>query len=1291
MAERDDLPTPEKEHGDTDRARGFWETLLGFFIDNKLIVAVLLILVITGGLMTAPFRWDVGLPSIPVSVDAIPDIGENQQIVFTPWSGRSPRDVEDQISYPLTTALLGMPGVRTVRTYSMFGFSTIYVIFEEDVEFYWSRSRVLEKLASLPSDTLPDGVSPTLGPDATALGQVFWYSLEGRNPATGEVVGGWDLDELRSIQDWTVRYALQSVPGVSETASIGGFVREYQVDVDPEAMRAHGVTIDQVAQAVRMSNLDTGARTIEINRVEYVVRSIGFLGSLEDIENTVVANREHTPIRVGDVAKVGWGPAQRRGTLDFGGAETVGGVVVSRFGANPLEVIERVKTKIDEIQPGLPRRVLEDGTVSQVTIVPFYDRTGLIYETLGTLSSALIEQILITLIVVLVMLRKLRASVLVSSMLPLGVLGAFIVMKVTGVDANLMALSGIAIAIGVMVDLAIVVSENVLEHLEAAPPGANRSAVVRRAVAEVAPAVMTSTLTTVVSFLPVFGLTAAEGKLFSPLAYTKSFAMVAALLLSLVVLPALAHGVLRKKRRPIKEFFRTRGEWARALLQPWAWLDWAFVVAGLVVAVVWSPIVGSLISLICLARIGERVLPEPWHRVPSLLVLGAAITAVTVMLSDRWLPIGAERGPWPNRLFVAAIIAAVLGGFALFIRGYARILRWLLAHKLAALSVPMVFLVFGTTAWLGFNTVFSWLPEPVRTWSPVVRVAHGMPGFGREFMPPLDEGSFLYMPTTMPHASIGEAKEQMQRMDAAIAAVPEVESAVGKLGRAGSALDPAPISMFETIVNYKSEYKLDERGRRGTFAYDDGAGEFLRDAEGSLVPDPDGRPFRQWRSHIRSADDIWDEVQKAAELPGVTSAPKLMPIAARIVMLQSGMRAPMGMKIRGPSLEVIERVALDMEATLKEVPSILPATVTADRVVGKPYLEIVIDRDRVARHGISVQQVQNVLQIAIGGATLTRTVEGRERYPVRVRYPLEARMSVESLSQVFVPSPLGHEVPLDQLSSLRYVRGPQVIKSEDTFLTAYVTFDKIKERSEVDVVEDAQSLVRARIASGELLLPDGVSYVFAGNYENQVRSEKSLTVLFPLAGLVIFLLIYLQFRRVTTTLMIFSSVFVAMSGGMTLLWLYGQPWFLDLHPFGLDLRSILQVAPINLSVAVWVGFIALIGIATDDGVILATYLKQQFERSPPRTVQDVRDRTLEAGLRRVRPCLMTTATTLLALLPVIMSTGRGADVMGPMALPAVGGMSLALVTLFVVPVLYSLGEEVRLRWAERDCSRRWGV
>ncbi|MFW5740910.1 MAG: efflux RND transporter permease subunit, partial [Myxococcota bacterium] len=961
--------------------------------------------------------------------------------------------------------------------------------------------------------------------------------------------------------------------------------------------------------------------------------------------------------------------------------------VVARFGANPLEVIERVKGKIDEIQPGLPRRTLEDGTVSQVTIVPFYDRTGLIYETLGTLSSSLIEEILIAVIVVLVMLRHLRTSLLISSMLPLGVLATFITMKWTGVDANVMALAGIAIAIGVMVDLGIVVSENIVEHLDEAPPGADRRAVVRRAAAEVAPAVMTSTLTTVMGFLPVFGLTAAEGKLFEPLAFTKSFAMLMALMLSLVVLPAVAHFILRKKGEPPAHFPRGRRGWRKALLQPWALLDWAVVVAGILVAVWLSPTAGVLIVIVTLARLGERVTPRPYNRIPPAIGLGITLLVVTIFLADHWLPLGAERGWWANRLFVALIITVVLGGFALFIRWYASILRWMLAHKGVALGVPAFLVLFGATAWLGFGTLFGWLPQSVRLWSPVVKVAHTFPGFGREFMPPLDEGSFLYMPTTMPHASLGEANELMSQMDAAIAAVPEVEAAVGKLGRADSALDPAPISMFETIVTYKSEYRLDERGHRISFRYDDDAEAFVRDERGGLIPDPDGRPYRQWREHIRTPDDIWQEIQDAAQLPGLTSAPKLMPIAARIVMLQSGMRAPMGMKIRGPSLAVIEEVALQMEATLKKVPGIRPETVVADRVVGKPYLEIIIDRLEIARHGLSIQQVQRVIQVAIGGITLTRTVEGRERYPVRVRYPREERMSVEAVREVIVPTPLGHQIPLKQIAEIRYVRGPQVIKSEDTFLTAYVTFDKDKDRAEVDVVEEAQMLLRDKINKGELVLPSGVSYTFAGNYENQVRSEKTLMVLFPLTGIIIFVLIYLQFRRVTTTLMIFMGVFVAMSGGMILLWLYGQPWFLDVHPFGIDLRTIMQVRPVNLSVAVWVGFIALLGIATDDGVIMATYLKQRFEAHTPETVEEVRVRTLEAGLRRVRPCLMTTATTLLALLPVVMSTGRGSDVMAPMALPTVGGMAIALMTLFVVPVLYSGWEEIRLWWRMRPSPR----
>ena len=481
-----------------------WEHVIGWFVDNRLVVFLLVFMLASAGVYVSPFNWDLGVPRDPVPVDAIPDIGENQQIVFTDWPGRSPRDVEDQITYPLTTALLGVPGVRTIRSNSMFGFSSIYIIFEDDVEFYWARSRLLEKLASLDGNTLPAGVAPTLGPDATALGQVFWYTLEGKDK-DGNVVGGWDPDELRSIQDWTVRFALQSVEGVSEVASVGGFVREYQIDVDPEAMRAAGVTLAQVAGAVKDSNLDVGARTLEINSVEYLVRGVGFVKTLDDLESSVVAARDGTPIRIRDVAHVNLGPELRRGALDDAGASAVGGVVVARFMENPLLVIEGIKERIKKIGPGLPSRTLADGTVSKVTIVPFYDRTILINETLETLATALFQAILITIIVVLIMLRNFRSSVLISVTLPLGVLAAFVTMKFTGVDANIMALGGIAIAIGTMVDIGIVFVENIKQHLES-DPELSRDVLVRRAAAEVAPAVMTSVATTVVSFLPVLGL-----------------------------------------------------------------------------------------------------------------------------------------------------------------------------------------------------------------------------------------------------------------------------------------------------------------------------------------------------------------------------------------------------------------------------------------------------------------------------------------------------------------------------------------------------------------------------------------------------------------------------------------------------------------------------------------------------------------------------------------------------------------------------------------------------------------
>jgi Cu(I)/Ag(I) efflux system membrane protein CusA/SilA len=1223
--------------------------LIRFCLENKLVVALFTVALVLWGVAVAPFDWESEwLPRDPVPVDAIPNIGENQQIVFTEWQGRSPQDIEDQITYPMTTALLGLPQVKSIRSYSMFGFSSIYIIFKEDAEFYWTRSRILEKLNSLPSGTLPQGVSPQLGPDATALGQVFWYTLEGMGPE-GEPTGGWDLDELRSTQDWYVRYALQGVEGVAEVASIGGFVKEYQVDVDPDALRTYDIALHEVFDAVRGSNLDVGARTIEINSVEYVIRGLGFIEDLDDLRKTVVTQRNNVPITLEQVASVNFGPALRRGALDKAGAEAVGGVVVTRYGENPLAVIQRVKEKIKEISPGLPKKTLADGTISQVNIVPFYDRTGLIYETLGTLEDAISQQILVTIIVVVLMVLHLRSAALISGVLPLAVLFSFIGMKLFGVDANIVALSGIAIAIGTIVDMGVVLVENILKHLDEAEPNESRLEVVYRACSEVGGAVVTAVLTTVISFLPVFTMQGAEGKLFTPLAYTKTFALIGSIVVALTIIPPLAHWVLATKRhirgacddktasRSEPDQRSQKGEYSqnRAL---------GFV--------------------------------KKYFRV-FLCLFVALLTAI--FLARDWSPLGPEYIV-KNILFVILAIGGLLGFFYLFIRFYARILSFLLRFKTIFLGFSALILLFGLTIWLGWSTLFGWLPAPIKKSEAYSTVAHAVPGLGKEFMPDLDEGSYLLMPTTMPHASIGEAMDVLSKQDMAINAIPEVESAVGKIGRVESPLDPAPISMIETIITYKSEYIADGDGHLLTFAYDQAADAFKRDQAGNLIPDANGRPYRQWRDEIESPDDIWEAIVEAATIPGTTSAPKLQPIAARIVMLQSGMRAPMGLKVFGPDLETLDEVAMEIEGYLKQVPSIKSEAVLADRIVGKPYLEIDIDRDAIARYGIKIRSVQDVIEVAVGGKPITQTVEGRERYPVRVRYMRELRDTIEAIEDILVAAPDGTQIPLKELASINYQRGPQVIKSENTFLVGYVIFDKRDGYAEVEVVEQAQRFLQEKIDRGELEIPAGVSYQFTGNYENQVRAEKRLRVVLPIALFLIWLILYFQFKRISETLMVFSGIAFAWSGGFILIWLYAQPWFLDFSLLGHNLRELFQMGTINLSVAVWVGFLALFGIATDNGVIVCTYLQQVFRDQKPVSIDSIRAATVEAAQRRVRPAMMTSATTILALLPVLTSTGRGADIMVPMAIPSFGGMLLAILTIFVVPVLYCGWAEIRHRF-----------
>ncbi len=1244
--------------------------LIRFCLENKLVVLLFAAGLVLWGVMVAPFDWDLeALPRDPVPVDAIPDIGENQQIVFTEWAGRSPQDIEDQVTYPLTTALLGLPQVKTIRSYSMFGFSSIYVIFREDAEFYWSRSRILEKLNSLPSGTLPSDVSPRLGPDATALGQVFWYTLEGMDPE-GTPTGGWDLDELRSAQDWYVRYALQGVEGVSEVASIGGFVREYQVDVDPVALRSFGIPLHEVFNAVRGSNIDVGARTIEVNSVEYVIRGLGFIESLDDLRRTVITERENVPVTLGQVAEIEYGPALRRGALDKAGAEAVGGVVVTRYGENPLAVIKRVKEKIADISPGMPKKILPDGTTSQLEVVPFYDRTGLIHETLGTLEDTVRQQILVTILVVVLMVMHLRSAALISGVLPLAVLFSFIGMKLFGVDANVVALSGIAIAIGTIVDMGVVLVENILKHLEKSAPDESRLEVVYRACSEVGGAVTTAVLTTVVSFLPVFTMEAAEGKLFRPLAYTKTFALIGSIVVALTIIPPLAHWLVAG---------RIRARWSR--IGFWSGVGILGLSGSLVLA--WVPFwLGGLAVLVAGYHLGGGWIPEDRKRVVHILFNGLAALFVGMVLTTDWSPLGPAL-PLQNGIFVFIAIGGLLGFFHVFIRFYPVILASLLQMKAAFLAFCLLIICFGFTAWLGWGKVFGWAPGFVTQSGIYAAMDEALPGFGKEFMPDLDEGSYLLMPTTMPHASIGEVMDVMKKQDMAINAIPEVSSAVGKLGRAESPLDPAPISMIETIINYKPEFASDEAGRILTFAYDKEAGEFLRDGEGELIPDERGRPFRQWRDEIRSPDDIWEKIVEAATIPGTTSAPRLQPISARIVMLQSGMRAPMGLKVYAPDLETLESVALDIEGLLKEVPPVKAEAVLADRVVGKPYIQIDIDREAIARYGIRVRMVQDVIEVAIGGRPVTMTVEGRERYPVRVRYMRELRDSIESIGGILVAAPDGTQIPLRELASIEYERGPQMIKSEDTFLVGYVIFDKREGYAEVEVVEAARDYLEERIAEGELEIPDGVSYAFTGSYENQVRAEKKLSIVLPIALFAIWIILYFQFRRLPETLFVFSGVLFAWSGGFILLWFYGQPWFMDFSLFGHNLRDLFQMGTVNLSVAVWVGFLALFGIATDDGVLICTYLQQAFHERKPGSIEDIRSATLEAGTRRVRPAMMTSATTLLALLPILTSTGRGSDIMIPMAIPSFGGMLLAILTVFVVPVLYCSLAEFRLRLSTR--------
>lgn len=1232
--------------------------IIRYFLENRVITILILVLVVVWGISTSPFNWHGGIiPRNPIPVDAIPDIGDNQQIVATEWMGRSPKDIQDQITYPLTTSLLGIPGVKSIRSSSMFGMSFIYIIFDDNIEFYWSRSRILEKLNSLPPGTLPEGVQPALGPDATALGQIYWYTLEGRDPATGKPTGGWNAEELRTIQDYYVKYSLSAAEGVSEVASAGGFVKEYQVELNPDAMRAFNVSVMDIMGAIKKSNLDIGAETMEINKVEYLIRGLGYIKDVSDLEKAVVTVRDGVPVRISDVAFVNIAPGTRRGGLDKEGVEAVGGVVIARYGSNPLEVINNVKDKIKEMAPGLPQKTLPDGTVSKITVVPFYDRTGLIKETIGTLETSLSHEILICIIVIIVLVLNLRVSVVIASMLPIAVLSTFIIMRYTGIAANIVALSGIAIAIGVMVDVGVVFVESIIRYMEMPENRGIRKGkamvnLIYKAVSEVSGAIATAMITTIVSFLPVFAMEAQEGKMFSPLAYTKTYALASAFVLGLILLPTLSY-ILFSVRIDSKRIRKV--------------LNYILIAAGVLLSVLYSSIPALGLTAVGL----NNLLAHRWKKpgISNYINIGIALVVATYFLAEEWLPMGPQKGIIVNLLFVTGCIAIILALLWLLVIYYERILRWCLNNRWKFMLLPIATILCGILIWKRI---------------------------GQEFMPSLNEGSFLLMPTSMPHTGIEQNLNYIEALDKRLAAIPEVETAIGKWGRVNSALDPAPAQMFENTINYRPEYILNEDGKRERFKVNRKGEYLLRNggtynpADGfrlipadSLIPDRKGDYFRQWRPEIKNTDDIWQQIVNVTHLPGLTSAPKLQPIEARLVMLSTGMRAPMGLKIYGPDLETIEQSGKAIEQALKDVPSVIPSSVFYDRAVGAPYLEIKLNRDNMARYGVNVEDLQEILSAAVGGMILTKTVEGRERFPVRLRYARELRDNPEALSMLLVPTATGAQIPLKELADIEYARGAQMIQSENTFLVGYVIFDKKQGKAEVDVVKEATKVIEGKIQNGELKLTKGVSYKFAGNYEQQERATARLMIVVPLALLIVLLVLYFQFKTLTASLIHFSGVFVAFAGGFILLWLYGQDWFMNFSLAGVNMRDLFQMHTINLSVAVWVGFIALFGVATDDGVLMGTYIHHVFLEKDPQTRHAIREAVVTAGLKRVRPAAMTTATTLIALLPVLTSTGKGADIMVPMAIPTFGGMLIQSMTMFVVPVFQCWWREGLLKKEEK--------
>jgi Cu(I)/Ag(I) efflux system membrane protein CusA/SilA len=1025
--------------------------LIGWSARNLMLILIGTVFAVAAGLYA--------LKHLPL--DAIPDLSDTQVIVYTEYKGQAPQVIEDQVTYPLTTAMLTVPKSKVVRGFSFFGVSFVYVIFEDGTDIYWARSRVLEYLNAA-ARKLPGGVTPTLGPDATGVGWVYQYALQANNMS---------LAELRSLQDWSVRYGIAKAEGVAEVASVGGFVKQYNVVVDPNRLRSVNIPLSKVRDVIRGSNMDVGGRTVELSEFEFIIRGRGYLKSIDDLSNVVLKVQNGTPVLLKDVARIELGPDERRGITELNGeGEVASGIALQRFGQNALDVIDNVKARFAEMASSLP---------GGVEIVPVYDRSNLIHDAIETLKKTLTEESIVVALVCIVFLLHVRSALVAILMLPVGILMAFAAMKALGIGSNIMSLGGIAIAIGAMIDAAIVMIENAHKHLERAPPDKPRIDVLIEAAGEVGPALFFSLLIITVSFLPIFTMEAQEGRLFSPLAFTKTFAMAAAAMLSVTLVPALM----------------------------------VLFVRG-------------------------RIIPEHNNPINRFLI-------------------------WAYRPLIRIVL------------------------KAKTLTILLALVVLAVSIW------------PARQ-------------LGTEFMPSLNEGTLMYMPTTLPGISVTKTAELLQTQNKIIKTFPEVASVYGKAGRAETATDPAPTEMVETVVNLK--------------------------------------PKAQWRAGL-TVDGLIAELDKALQFPGVSNA-WTMPIKARTDMLATGIRTPVGIKVLGTDLAELEKLARQIEGVVKTVPG--TSSAYAERVIGGYYLDVVPDREALARYGLMVSDVQDVVSSALGGETITTTVEGRERYGVNLRYPRDLRSDPQSIArEVLVSMPSGGTVPLGEVAAIKLTRGPTTIRTENGRLAVYIFVD-IRDRDLGGYVADAKAAVAANVR-----FPPGTYPVWSGQFEYLERAEARLKIVVPVTLLIIFLLLYLNFRRITETLIVMLSLPFSLVGGLWLMWWLG----------------------FNFSVAVAVGFIALAGVAAETGVIMLIYLDQAMKELQARRLAegkpfsraDLQEAIMRGAVERVRPKMMTVVAIMAGLLPIMWSTGTGSEVMQRIAVPMIGGMvSSTVLTLIVIPAVYAL-------------------